>query len=88
MKKTYDLKFPARTYKTANGVEKTFWAAHGTLRVECPDGIDLTKFQFTVKMDSLPISKDYDGWFQCYEKKPFEERQGESRPGEYEDIKF
>ena len=88
MKKSYEIKFPARTYTTAAGEDKTFWAEHGTLFVECPEGTDLQKFTFKVKMDSMPISKDYDGWFRCYEKKPREERQGEPRLGEYEEIKF
>jgi len=73
MKKAYEIKFPARTYKTAAGEEKTFWAAHGTLFVEAPDNVNLQTFQFKIKMDSMPVGKDYDGWFQCYEKKPREE---------------
>lgn len=84
MKKSYEIKFPARNYTTAAGEEKTFWAEHGTLFVECPEGTDLQKFTFRVKMDSMPISKEYDGWFRCYEKKPREER----APGEYEEVKF
>ena len=43
MKKSYEIKFPARNYTTASGEEKTFWAEHGTLFVECPEGTDLQK---------------------------------------------
>ena len=60
MKKTYDLKFPARTYKTANGEEKTFWAEHGTLFVECPEGTDLQKFTFKVNCAGFsPVKSKY-----------------------------
>lgn len=73
MKKTYDIKFPARNYTTAAGEEKTYWSEHGTLFVETSDDrldeVDFKRVSFRIKMDSLPVSKEFDGWFRCYEKK-------------------
>lgn len=69
MKKTYEIKFPARTYTKNTGEEKTFWATHGSLFVEAPDDFDFQNVSFKIKMDSTPISGDFDGWFRCYEKK-------------------
>lgn len=69
MKKTYEIKFPARTYTKNTGEEKTFWATHGSLFVKAPDTMDLQNVTFEIKIDSIPVSKDFDGWFKCYEKK-------------------
>lgn len=70
MKKTYEIKFPARTYTKNTGEEKTFWATHGSLLIQGPDSMDLRNVTIQIKLDSIPISKDFDGWFRCYEKIP------------------
>ena len=59
----YDIKFAAREYEM-QGEKKTFWTTHGTLWI---DG-DRIK----IKMESQPVSKNFEGWFHCFEQRPFD----------------
>jgi hypothetical protein len=64
-KRKFDIKFAAREYES-QGKKKTYWTTHGTLFVN-------EAGRMSVKMDSIPQGKIYDGWFQCFEHEKFNE---------------
>lgn len=66
MKQQYDIKFAARKYTTQNGEEKTYWSQHGTMWIEGE--------KVTIKLDSIPQSANWDGYFKAFLHRPKEER--------------
>lgn len=64
MKKQYDIKFAARKYTTNEGQEKTYWSPHGTV------WLDTEKDQLTIKLDSIPQSANWEGYFKGFAHKP------------------
>ena len=77
----YDIKYAFRKYQS-EGKEKTVWTTHGTLFIE-DDG------KMKVKLDSVPVVPNYDGWYQVFKQETKEER--EQRLGKkdtFEEIKF
>lgn len=60
MKQQFDIKFAAREYTTADGQQKTYWSQHGTM------WIDDEKKSVTIKIDSLPVSKNFDGFLKAW----------------------
>ena len=87
MKHQFDIKFAARKYKTAQGQEKTFWSPHGTLWIESEMPLDITKI--TIKLDSIPQSKEWDGYLKAYAHRPKEDGnmypKGGFPPNDYEE---
>jgi hypothetical protein len=73
MKKQYDIKFASRKYTTQDGQEKTYWSNHGTMWIEDD--------KVTIKLDSIPQSQNYDGYFKAFPHKPKEERNMYSKGG-------
>jgi hypothetical protein len=65
MKTQYDIKFAARKYTTQDGQEKTYWSQHGTLWVEGD--------KITIKIDSIPQSASWDGYFKAFLHQPKQE---------------
>lgn len=67
MKRIKRLVIPNGEYTDKNGDTKTSWLECGS--VLQGDG------KMKVKLDSVPTSKEFDGWFQCFDIEP---RQGQS----------
>ncbi len=87
MKKQFDLKFAARKYTTAEGQERTYWSTHGSVWV------DDEKQSITVKIDSLPVSPNWEGYMRAFPSKPRENQQKqkpsyEGLPMDDEEIPF
>jgi len=59
-KRKYDIKFAAREYES-DGKKKTYWTPHGTLFVN-------EAGRTSIKIDSIPQGKEFDGWFQVFEQ--------------------
>jgi len=62
----YDIKYAFRKYEI-QGKEKTYWSHHGTLFVEDETG------RMSIKIDSLPVVKEFEGWFQVFKQETPEE---------------
>ena len=77
----YDIKYAFRKYES-QGKDKTFWTTHGTLFIE-DDG------KMKIKMDSVPVVGNYDGWFQVFKQETKEEREARFvKKDDLDDIKF
>lgn len=87
MKTQYDLKFAARKYTTAEGQEKTYWSTHGSV------WIDDEKPSITIKIDSLPVSPNWEGYLRAFPTRPRDNQQKqkttyEGLPMDDDDIQF
>ena len=80
MKQQYDIKFAARKYTTQSGEEKTYWSQHGTMWIDDEKGV-------TIKLDSIPQSANWDGYFKAFPHRPKEEREVR-RPVMDDDMPF
>ena len=88
MRKTtkYDIKYAFREYEI-QGMKKTYWSNHGTMFVDEETG------KMSIKIDSLPVVKDYEGWFQVFKQETEEEKtkrfaNPKSSSKEFDDIDF
>ena len=83
MKKQYDIKFAARKYTTQDGQEKTYWSNHGTMWMD-------EEGKVTIKLDSIPQSANWDGYFKAFPHRPKDDRS--QRPGfppdDYDSVPF
>jgi hypothetical protein len=70
MKRVKRLVIPNGEYTDKNGDTKTSWLECGSLL----EGGGKMK----VKLDAVPTSKEFDGWFQCFDIEP---RQGKAQGG-------
>ena len=71
MKHQFDIKFAARKYTTQNGQEKTYWSPHGTVWIESDQPLDIKSM--TIKIDSIPQSANWEGYFKAFAHRPKEE---------------
>jgi len=81
----YDIKYAFRKYEF-QGKEKTYWSHHGTLFVENETG------RMSIKIDSLPVVKDYEGWFQVFKQETPEETEkrlgSTKKSNNFDDVDF
>jgi hypothetical protein len=63
----YDIKYAFRKYESQSK-ERTFWTTHGTLWIE-DDG------KIKIKLDSVPVVGNYDGWYQVFKQETQEEKE-------------
>ena len=69
-------------YTTQDGQEKTYWSNHGTMWID-------EEGKVTIKLDSIPQSANWDGYFKAFLHRPKEERfQGLPKDDGYEDVPF
>jgi len=77
----YDIKYAFRKYES-QGKEKTFWTTHGTLWIE-DDG------KIKIKLDSVPVVGNYDGWYQVFKQETQEEKEQRfNKKIDVQDIEF
>jgi hypothetical protein len=88
MKYQFDIKFAARKYTTQDGQEKTYWSPHGTVWIESDQPLDVKSL--TIKIDSIPQSANWEGYFKAFAHRPKEDRQqNRGFPADdYEDVPF
>ena len=71
MKVIRKLMVPNGEYKDRNtGETKTSWLQVGVLQHD--DDAD----RYKVKLDCVPVGKDFEGWLQCFEVEPRKGNQG------------
>lgn len=70
MKRIKRVVVPNGEYTDKDGNTKTSWLDCGSVLES--DG------KMKIKLDAMPTSKDFDGWFQCFDIEP---RQGQSNRG-------
>jgi len=87
MKYQFDIKFAARKYTTAEGKEKTYWSPHGTVWIESDKPLDIKSL--TIKIDSIPQSANWEGFFHAFAHRPKEERRNDGFPSDnFDDVPF
>jgi hypothetical protein len=75
MTKKYDIKYAFRKYESL-GEQKTYWTTHGTLWVD-----DNGKMK--IKINSVPVVANYEGWYEVYEQEPKEPYQQRQQPKKF-----
>ena len=77
MKPAFTVVFPNGKYTDKEGNEKTNWLRCGTLFVE--KGEEGQPSKYALKIDAIPTSEEFKGWFNVFHNKP---REGGGTPVE------
>lgn len=72
LKPIANISYKSRTYKDKDGNEKGVWLTIGTL-FSSPHGSNMS-----IKLDALPIGKDFDGFLAVFKREDRTEQNNES----------